>query len=114
MTTILQRADITLKSVQRRHYWADLDVRVTLRCKQSILNLETPEKRAQAMNQKLFFNFLKKLGRSGDGKQSIIRVSDNYTISAIYNFVTRVSQFYSIISVNVNFVIIISVRASTD
>ena len=45
VTTILKRADITLKGVRRRHYWADLDFRVTLRCKQSIL---TPEKRAQA------------------------------------------------------------------
>ena len=61
MTTILQRADITLKSVRRRHYWADLDVRVTLRYKQSILNMETPEKRAQTMN----FYFLKKIGLVG-------------------------------------------------
>ena len=39
---------------------ADLDVRVTY-----YSNLETPEKEAQAINQKLFFSFLKKLGLVG-------------------------------------------------
>ena len=61
MITIFQRADITLKGDRRRHYegWCQK------RCKQSILNLETPEKREQAMNQKLFFHFMKKIGSVG-------------------------------------------------
>ena len=38
------------------------------RCKQSILNLETPEKRVQAMYQNLFFAFY------GDSRTSLVTV----------------------------------------